>query len=355
MKTKKLIEMLPQNVDAAIITSDINRLFLTDVKSSAGFYIVTREKSYLLVDFRYIEMATKYAYQDIEVKLFDNSIDEIKKILTKHNCKNIAFELEEMSVSTFNRYAKKLERFNISDNINLNNFIDKIREQKDENEIKSIKIAQQMTDETYSYILNYIKEGMTELEIALEMEFYIKKLGSKGVAFDFIVVSGSNSSLPHGVPSDKKIEKGDFLTMDFGAVYNGYRSDMTRTIGIGSLNDEQKNVYNIVLEANKKSIESIRAGVICKDIDKIARNIIYSAGYEGCFGHGLGHSVGLDIHEEPRFNEICDKVLKENVVMTVEPGIYLKGKFGVRIEDMVIAKKDGVEIITKSDKKLTII
>ena len=180
----------------------------------------------------------------------------------------------------------------------------------------------------------------------------MRRLGSEGVSFDFIVVSGKNSSLPHGVPTDKKVQKGDFLTMDFGAIAGGYHSDMTRTVAIGEVSKEQKDVYNTVLKAQTEAIKAVRPGVICKDIDKIARDIIYSAGYEGCFGHGLGHSVGVEIHERPNFNTRCDTILKKGTIMTVEPGIYLENRFGVRIEDMVWVTDDGCIDITESPKEL---
>lgn len=215
-----------------------------------------------------------------------------------------------------------------------------------------MKEAQRLTDETFKYITARIEEGRTEREIMLDMEFYMRRLGSEGVSFDFIVVSGKNSSLPHGVPTDKKVERGDFITMDFGAVVGGYRSDMTRTVALGSIDDEQKKVYDTVLKAQLAGIKAVKAGVVCKDVDKISRDIIYSAGYEGCFGHGLGHSVGIEIHERPLFNTRCDTVLKAGMVMTVEPGIYIENKYGVRIEDMVYVTENGCIDLTNSPKEL---
>ena len=209
-----------------------------------------------------------------------------------------------------------------------------------------------MTDETFSYILPLIQPGKSERELMLEMEFYLRRLGSEGVSFDLIVVSGKNSSLPHGVPTDKKIEVGDFITMDFGAVYNGYRSDMTRTVAVGAVSEEQKHVYNTVLEAQRLALKAIRPGVPCNEIDRIAREHIYNAGFEGCFGHGLGHSVGIEIHEFPAFSPRCETILQPGMVITVEPGIYLEGKFGVRIEDMIYVTEDGCLNLTKSDKSL---
>ena len=183
----------------------------------------------------------------------------------------------------------------------------------------------------------------------------MRRMGSEGVSFDFIVVSGKNSSLPHGVPTDKVVERGDFVTMDFGAVVGGYHSDMTRTIAVGEASDEMRLVYDTVLKAQLESEKVIRAGAVCQDVDKVARDIINAAGYEGCFGHGLGHSVGVEIHENPAFSPRCETVLKPGMVMTVEPGIYLENKFGVRIEDMVYVTETGSLNLTTSKKELIIL
>ena len=189
----------------------------------------------------------------------------------------------------------------------------------------------------------------------LLMEFYIRKLGSEGVAFDFVVVSGKNSSMPHGVPTDKPINDGDFITMDFGAVVSGYRSDMTRTVAVKHVSDKQKEVYNTVLSAQYAALDAIKPGVKCLEIDKISRDLIYGAGYEGCFGHGLGHGVGIEIHENPAFNMINETILEKGMVLTVEPGIYLENEFGVRIEDMVYITEDSYVNITKSPKELIVL
>ena len=183
----------------------------------------------------------------------------------------------------------------------------------------------------------------------------MKKLGAERVAFDLIVVSGKNSSLPHGVPSNKPIEKGDFVTIDMGAVYEGYRSDMTRTVAVSNVSDEQKHIYNIVLDAQMKAIEYIKPGIICSEIDKIARDIIYSSGYEGYFGHSTGHSIGIEEHENPSFSRSCRSILEPGMIMTVEPGIYLPNKFGVRIEDMILVNESGYENLTTIDKQLIVL
>ncbi|MBO5021761.1 MAG: aminopeptidase P family protein, partial [Clostridia bacterium] len=250
---------------------------------------------------------------------------------------------------------KGLDGFNILTDNALSQKILKMRSIKDEEEIKSIEKAQVLTDEAFSYILSHIKPGVRETDIALKMEFFMREHGSEGVAFDFIVVSGKNSSLPHGVPTDKKIENGDFVTMDFGGVINGYRSDMTRTVAVGSVTPKQETVYETVLKAQKAALDAIKPEVPCSLIDKTARDIITAEGFGDCFGHGLGHSVGLEIHENPACNTRDTTLLKSGMIMTVEPGIYIPDKFGVRIEDMVLITDNGYKNFTKSPKELKVL
>ncbi len=343
-----------ENNEALLITDGYNRFYFTGFESSAGTVVITKERAYFLIDFRYIEKAKK-TVTACEVHLSQRTDAEIYEILCKHNVKKVYVETYNLSLSQFTSFKNTFKNIELSDDDSMNAYIEKIRSVKTDGEIELIKKAQQITDDTFSYILGRIEAGRTELEIMLDMEFYMRKLGSEGVSFDFIVVSGKNSSLPHGVPTDKKVEKGDFITMDFGSVYKGYRSDMTRTVAVGTVTDEQKFVYNTVLKAQLAALDAVKAGVVCKDIDKIARDIIYNEGFEGCFGHGLGHSVGIEIHESPCFNTRDTTILQAGTVMTVEPGIYLEDKFGVRIEDMVIATDTGCTNITASNKDLIIL
>ena len=342
------------NNEAALISKPCNRFYLTGFNSSDGYVVITKNQAAFLVDFRYIEKA-KEIVKFLDVKLMENSLNDISTLLKNNKINNLYLESEYVSLSEFFKYQQAFLNVNIDNSNKLDNIITSLRRIKTEDEITNIKKAQEITDKTFTYILNRIDINRTEKEIMLDMEFYLRGLGSQGVSFDFIVVSGKNSSLPHGEPTDKKINKGDFLTMDFGAVVNGYRSDMTRTVAIKRVTEEQKEIYNLVLNAQQKAIDSIKTGVICKDIDKISRDIIYNAGYKGCFGHGLGHSVGVEIHESPNFNTKCDTLLEKGMVMTVEPGIYLENRFGVRIEDMVYVTKNGCENLTKSNKELIIL
>ena len=314
---------------------------------------VTRNKVVLFVDFRYFEKAKK-TVRNMEVVLTNNFLANIKELLEAEKIKKVLLETDFINLDSFERMKKVFEGIEVSKDNSLSQTISSLRQIKSVEETECIKKSQEITDNAFTHILNFIKEGITEREIALELEFFMRKSGSEGVAFDTIAVSGKNSSLPHGVPTDKPLEAGDFLTMDFGAVYNGYCSDMTRTVAIGYVTDEQQKVYDRVLNAQLSALKEIAPNKICKEIDKIARDIINKE-FEGCFGHGLGHSVGLEIHENPALNTRDETPLKAGIIMTVEPGIYLPDKFGVRIEDMVLITDTSYENLTKSPKELIII
>ena len=344
---------IPQNC-AVILESPANTFYLTGLKDNEGAVIIMPNKAFFLVDFRYFEAAVNTA-KGFEVIQFDDLFNSVSEILKAGAVKTVYAENDYISLSRYNTYKQKLADCVISGDGFAGRLLKKYRECKSEAEIEKIKAAQQITDKTFDYILGKIKPGKTEIEIMLDMEFYLRKLGSDGVSFPFIVVSGKNTSLPHGVPTNKPIEKGDFVTMDFGAVVDGYRSDMTRTVAVGKPTDEQIAVYNTVLCAQEKALKAIKPGAICSDIDKVARDYIYENGYKGCFGHGLGHGVGVEIHEAPSLSPRYHDVLKPGMVVTVEPGIYLNNKFGVRIEDMVIITDNGFENITKSPKELIIL
>ncbi len=352
VKIKKLQQLLSKG-EAALITSDENRLYFTGFSSSAGTLLVTESKAVFLIDFRYIEVAER-TLPFCEVILQEAGGIGVSDIVEREGIKRLYAEVDRMSVAEFAERKKALGEV-LSDSSILAEQVNELRAVKEEYELEAIERAQRLTDETFSYILNGIRPGRTEKDVMLDMEFYMRRLGSEGVSFDFIVVSGKNSSLPHGVPSDKPIEEGDFVTMDFGAVCNGYHSDMTRTVAVGHATDEMIRVYETVLAAQNAAFEMIRPGVDCFEVDKASRTLIYSAGYEGCFGHGLGHSVGVEIHESPSFNMRCHKPLKVGNIMTVEPGIYLENRFGVRIEDMVAVTENGFKNLTASEKKLIIL
>lgn len=349
-----LRKVMPQDVDAVLVVSSQNRYYFTGLRSSAGTLLVTRDASYFIIDFRYIELA-KRTIGDSQVILQDKLETQLQELMSRHNVKRVAVETTYMTVGQRSRIAGWLEGVTVLETPQMDQAILALRARKDEKELELIQAAQQITDRCFSHILNFIKEGRTEREISLEMLRYMMEQGAEKLAFDIICVSGINSSLPHGVPTHKPVAAGDFLTMDFGAMMGGYCSDMTRTVAIGHVTEEMDRLYHTVLGAQQKAFEVIRAGEVCSKVDAAARDLIYGAGYEGCFGHGLGHSVGLDIHEDPRFSAICQDVCQAGMVMTVEPGIYLEGKFGCRIEDMVYIQEDGFLNLTNSSKELIIL
>ena len=340
--------------EAALIESGANRFYLTGFPSSAGQVLVTAKDAYFLIDFRYEEKAREVV-TSARVILAEQVYAQIAEILQADGASLLFVEAEHTSLSDFARLKKNLPDVILANDGKIDRALREARAIKSAAELTCVKEAQRMTDETFSYILDRIAVGRTEREVMLDMEFFMRRMGSEGVSFDFIVVSGANSSLPHGVPTDKRIERSDFVTMDFGAVYKGYRSDMTRTVALGEVSEEQRRVYDTVLAAQAASLGAIRAGAKCRDVDAAARDLINEAGYTGCFGHGLGHSVGIDIHEYPSCSPRSEATLAPGMLMTVEPGIYLEGKFGVRIEDMVVVTEDGYENLTRSEKKLIIL
>lgn len=344
--------LLPDGIDALIVNDPNNRQYLTGVHSSAGTVLVFRDKTYLIIDFRYIEMATKTA--SCEVILQDKLYAQINELFTKHGVKTYTVLQNLVSLAEAHAWQQNLQADFVNDD-RAQKVMDDMRMIKTEFEVNCIKQAQVYTDKCFENILNFIRPGVTEREIALQMEFDCRKQGSEGVAFDFIVVSGPNSSKPHGVPGERVVQAGDFITMDFGCRINGYCSDMTRTIAVGHVTDEMQKVYDIVYNANLEGHKAAVCGNVCNLVDKAARDYIASFGYGEAFGHGLGHGIGLDIHELPNFNRVCETVIAPGMILSVEPGIYLPGKFGVRIEDMILTTEDKPINLTYSPKNLIVL
>jgi Xaa-Pro aminopeptidase len=349
-KLKPFLEK--QNIDALLLTSKSSRFYATGFQSSDGVVLALKDKGFFIVDFRYFE-AAKEQVQEFDVILQEKGfLAKVKELCVQNNIKSLGFEEHILTVKEYSDYSKHLEDISL---IASSDILNSLRQQKKPFELELIKKAQVITDNAFSHILKYIKAGVSEREIAGELEYFIKKSGGQGVSFDTIVLAGKKSSLPHGNPDDNKIKSGDFVLLDFGVVYKGYCSDMTRTVAVDFATEEMKLVYNIVLEAQRKALEIIKAGLTGKEIDKIARDMIENAGYKKAFGHALGHGVGIEVHEEPRFLPAYEGRIPVHSVMTVEPGIYLEGKFGVRIEDLVIINEKSCENLTKSVKELIIL
>lgn len=351
-----LASMLPENVDAALIISNENRRYFTQFVSSLGYLFLTRDEAYLLVDFRYAEAAEANAKGCVVVS-FKELSKEIGKIIKRHDIHSVMLE---GSAFTLNDAADidNILNENGAESIHsseLDTLITKLRIIKTSSEVDKIIKAQRITEQALTETLGLIKEGVEEREIALELEYKMRKLGAEGVSFDLIVIAGEKTSMPHGVPGDNKIKPGDFITFDIGAIYEGYHSDMTRTYAYGYVNDKQKRVYDTVYRAQRMGIDAIKGGVVCSDVDKIVRDFIYQAGFEGCFGHSTGHGVGLEIHEKPALSPVCNTILQSGMVVTVEPGIYIPKEFGVRIEDMVVVTADDCVNLSVLPKELIIL
>ena len=355
-RIEKLMKALPEGADAALITSDVNRRYFTGLESSAGTLVAFRDAAYFIIDFRYIEVA-KATVTGAEVLLQDKLYEQIGALLKKHGAKTVTIETDYVTVGALGMYRTRLPEYEFLTDATLNDEILAMLSLKDESEIAAIRKAQSITDASFLEILDFIKPGKTEKEIAAYLEYCMRRLGADGLAFETIAASGPNSAKPHAVPSDRPLQQGDFFTMDYGALWGGYGSDMTRTVAIGEPTDEMRKVYDTVLAAQLLGIEKAVEGASCRAVDAAARELIYNAGYEGCFGHSLGHSVGIEIHEMPGFSPSIapETTCKQGMVITVEPGIYLEGRFGVRIEDMVWFAPDGTKDLTNSPKELIIL
>lgn len=338
---------------AALVTDDISIFYFTGLPNSEGSLLITQDESYLLVDFRYIEVAEN-TVKTSKVVMFSNPYDVLNELISANDIGEILLESDKVTLSKYNE-MKKYIKADLKDSNELSESINSLRLIKTEDEIDKLKKAQNIAEKAYLEVLKIVKPGITERQIALELEYLMKKNGAEKIAFDLITVTGKKTSLPHGVPSDVEVKNGDFITFDIGAVYEGYHSDMTRTVAVGDVSDEQKKIYDIVLKAHLEGLKAVKAGVSGYDVDKVCRDIISDAGYGDYFGHGTGHGVGLEIHEEPRVSPKGETILKPGMVITVEPGIYLPDKFGVRIEDTVLVTEDGYETFAHMPKELIIL
>ncbi len=350
---EKYQSLLTGEVDGLLLTSRYSRHYGAEFDIAEAVAVVSKKGSRYFTDSRYIESACN-SIQGFEVLPIDGKIGFIQRIneaIADFGITNLGYEEAYLTAGELQEYEKKL-------NAKLTPFNEKIygfRAQKEQWELDLMKKAQEITDKAFAEVLTRIQVGMTELELQAELIYCMYKNGGTGLAFDPIVVSGPNTSMPHGVAGERKIQAGDFVTMDFGASYMGYCSDMTRTVAVGYATEEMKKVYSVVLEAQTKAIAATKAGVVGRDIDGIARKVITDAGYGEYFGHGYGHSLGLEIHEAPNLNTRNDKPMPVHAVCSAEPGIYLPGKFGVRIEDVTILTEDGNIDITGSPKNLIIV
>lgn len=335
-------------VNAALVITASNTFYLSGYESTNCRILITNDKDYFFTDMRYLEEAKNAIGDRFEVLL--GGVEEIKGIVDDLGVKALGVE-ENVS---YGEYRSLEELFKGIEFVAVDEAFSEIRAIKTEREISLIKTAQSVTETAFNEILPFIKEGVTEIEIAARLEYIMLKNGCE-LAFDSIVAFGENGSKPHAHRSERKLRRGEFVTMDFGAKYKGYCSDMTRTVALGAVDERKARAYNAVLEANKLAEKAIKIGEKCCDIDAVARNYLAKFSLDKFFSHSLGHSVGVDIHEMPAFSPRCDEVLKEGMIITVEPGVYLEGDFGLRIEDMALVTKNGAEILTHADKNLIVL
>lgn len=347
---RKVLPILERlSLDAVLISDGYNMRYLSGFSGATGYLYISKNQQVILTDFRYTIQAEAESsgFQVIEINQEYQAA--INRLLQEDGAKALGFEGKNMLYHTYKLFEKSLSVEKLTA---IGDEITNLRSVKEDWELERIKKAQSIGDIAFSEIIKEIRPGMTELSVAAKLEYLMKENGAERLSFETIVASGVNSSMPHAVPTDKKIETGDFVTMDFGCVYKGYCSDMTRTIVVGKASEKQKKVYQTVLAAQLAALDFIKAGYEGWEIDKAARDLIYEAGYEGCFGHGLGHSVGLFIHENPRLSPKEKAMIHANMTETVEPGIYIKDFGGVRIEDLVAVTEKGHINFTKSEKQL---
>ena len=349
-------KLTEKELDAVLITSEANRFYASAFHTTGtddAMVIVTEKNSYLITDSRYTEAAEKQL-KDAELLIRENGagyLEFIRKVVEDDGVKTMGFEDASLTVKEFNNYRAGIP----CEFVPASELFAELRQSKDADEIRSMKAAQKIADEALMQLLDEIRPGMTELEISARLQYLMLLRGAERMSFDPIVAGGPNSSMPHAVPTDRKIQDGDFLTIDFGCVYEGYCSDTTRTVAIGHATEEMRTVYNTVLQAQLAGITLAKTGVIGKAVHEKAHDVIRAAGYGAYFGHGFGHSLGLEIHEAPYFNSRNEKPMPDCAAVSAEPGIYLPGKFGVRIEDVVILHEDGCEDITGLPKDLRIL
>lgn len=349
-------------LEALLLTGPANMRYVSGF-TGEGYVYLSKESRMVVTDSRYT-IAARSQCPDYEVVEWgrDSYYGELQKRIRKEQIKSLGFEDQVMTTATYRKLNQELSKPLKQDLIKEGPFevelvpvkekVSDLRAVKTEEEQEKIRQAEAIGDRAFTKIIQKLQSGMTEKQVAAWLEFYMKEEGAEGVSFETIAASGVHSAMPHAVPTDKVLEEGDFLTMDFGCVYQGYCSDMTRTVVIGRAGDRQREVYETVLQAQRTALSGIRPGMKGKEIDALARDVIRKAGYGEYFGHSLGHSVGLEIHESPNFSTKEEKIIEPGMVITVEPGIYIEGFGGVRIEDVVIITEDGCEDITHSTKKL---
>lgn len=332
----------------ALLISDSNNIkYLCGFTGSCGKLLVTARKAYFFTDFRYEQQSLKEVCSDVKIEIIKHSMLESLRKIKSLKIKRLGIERNE-HLSTY----LILQEIYKDDLVIVGKLPERLRQIKSSQEMSKIRKAFAIADESFNKLLKIIKPGMKETNVAAHLEFYMKELGSEQPSFATIVASGVNAACPHAKPGNKKLKKNEMVKIDFGAVFEGYHSDMTRTIFLGKATKKFEKIYNIVLKAQSEAVKALKPGVKCSEVDGVARDVISKAGYEKYFGHGLGHALGLDVHEMPALSQKCDRIIEPGMIFTVEPGIYLPDWGGVRIEDVYLVKEKGLEKLTKTPNKL---
>lgn len=340
-----------ENLDALLITNSYNRCYMTNFTGTAGVVLVSADDAVFITDFRYTEQAEKEIHDFRIVQHTKTIIEEVAAQIKVMQAEIVGFEKDDLSFGLYELYNKEVQaRLKPVSGI-----VEKLRMVKTDDELTVLKKAANIADHAFSHIITFIRPGIKELDVANELEFFMRKQGATSSSFDIIVASGLRSALPHGVATNKIIETGDFVTLDYGALYNGYISDITRTVAVGEPADKLKEIYNITLTAQALAIKEIKPGMTGIEADAIARNYIVSKGYGEAFGHSTGHGIGLEVHEAPGLSFRSKTILEPNMTVTVEPGIYLPEIGGVRIEDDIVITATGNERLTHATKELLIL
>ena len=347
-EVKNIRKMLKdKELEAFLIFNPENRLYVSGFTGSAGYVLISEKEQVFMTDFRYIEQAKKETngFNIIEIGR-DNPVTDVIK---GYHFETLGIEDDFITYEQFLDFDEKLENTKL---VPLKKSLTELRSIKNKEEISKIRRAAEITDKAYDYIIKKIRPGLREIDIALDLEYFMKTIGASKVSFDIIVASGYRSALPHGIASEKPLEKGDMVTIDFGCVYQGYCSDMTRSFVLGEATEKQKNIYYTVLEAQETALKAVKPGKTGKELDEIARKIITDKGFGKYFGHGLGHGVGLEVHELPHVNHLGEKAMQPGMVITIEPGVYIPEFGGVRIEDLLAVTQDGYKLLSNTPKEL---
>lgn len=343
-------------IDGFLINGEWNRRYLSGFTGSNGLILITKNEAILITDYRYLEQARKQTDLDVVLhkehtghkhKIYDEAVRQINQLGVTH----LGFEQQHLS---FANYTKLKEHVNI-ELIPTYDMVEDLRMVKNDQEIENIRISSSITDKAFLHVLEMIRPGLTELEVAAELESFIKNNGGTTSTFSPIVASGRRSSLPHGRASNKVIEKGEMITIDFGTNYNGYWSDISRVVAFGEPDQKMKEIHQVVFDSFQHCLNHIKAGLTDQEVDKFMRDILIKSGYNEYSGTGTGHGIGLEVHEKPLFSVDLEKTLQPGMVVTIEPGIYLEDVGGARVEDMLLIKEDGCEVLSPSTKELIII